>query len=389
MVMFSNLSRRQWTWLVLALLAAVVILAVGGLRQKAAAPVQVADFTVEMGVKQIAPRLDVTGKNLARELGLQLDVPKTEPVKALGVTQEELDHAVEHLLGHRETAFKYYIFVALVLLGLVYLVRLGRPDGSPAAERKTWYPRWPYVASLVVAVAMGGFALGKSPNPMESAVKVFKSLVGLYPSVAAKVVAFAFFAALAVVGNKVICGWACPFGALQELIYQLPVLRNLKKRKLPFAASNTVRGTLFAVMLLLLFGILGGRKGFVIYHFINPFNLFNLDIETVTVGATIVVALVVSFGFYRPFCQFICPFGFLSWLLEQLSIFRVKVDHDRCTNCGACVAACPLDAAKDRVAGRMLPADCFSCARCLNVCPVDAISYGLVGKKPSVQLEYH
>jgi len=387
--MFSNLSGRQWLWLALTLMAAVAIVAVGGFRQEAAAPVLPSEFTVEMNVKQIAPRLNVTGKNLARELGLRLDVPKTKPVKAIGITQEELDHAVEHLLGHRETMLKYYIFAALALFGLVYLVRLGRPDGSPAVECKTWYPRWPYVATLVLAVAIGGFALGKSPNPMESTVKVFKSMVGLYPSIAAKLWAFAFFAFLAVVGNKLICGWVCPFGALQELIYHLPILRKLKKRRLPFVVSNTIRGMLFIVMLLLLFDVVGGRKGFVIYHFMNPFNLFNLDIETVTVGATILATLVVSFGFYRPFCQFICPFGFLSWLLERVSIFRVRIDYDRCTKCGACVVVCPLDAAEGRVAGKAFPADCFSCARCLNVCPEDAIHYGLVGKKPAGQSEHH
>jgi len=385
--MFSNLSGRQRLWLVLTLLAVGVIVTVGGFRQEAPVAVETSEFTVEMGIKQIAPRLDVTGKGLARELGLRLDVSKTKPLKTLGITQEELDHAVEHILGHRETTLKYYVLAALALFGLVYLLRLGRPDGSPVAERRTWYPRWPYVAALILAVAICGFALGKSPNPMESAVKVFKSMVGLYPSPAAKVAAFAFFAVLAVVGNKLICGWACPFGALQELIYHLPILGKLKKRKVPFAISNSIRGVLFVVTLLLLFGVVGGRKGFVIYHFVNPFNLFNFDIETVTVGVTIVVALVVSFGFYRPFCQFVCPFGFLSWLLERVSVFRVKVDRDLCTNCGACVSACPLNAAKDRVAGKAFPADCFSCARCLNVCPVDAIHYGLVGRKPAGQPE--
>jgi len=385
--MFVSLSNRQKLWLVLTLLAAVGIVVVGGLRQKEAAPHLPSQFTVEMSIKRIAPQLDVTGKNLARELGLPLHAGKGKPLKSLGVTQAELDHAVEHLLSHRETTLKYYILAALVLFGLVHLVRLGRPDGSPLAERKGWYPRWPYVAALAVAVAVCGFALGKSPNPMEGAVKVFKSFVGLYPSVADKVWAFVFFAVLAVIGNKLICGWACPFGALQELIYHVPVLKKLKKRRVPFAVSNTIRGLLFVVMLLLLFGIVGRREGFVIYHYVNPFNLFNFDIETVSVGATIVVALVVSFGFYRPFCQFVCPFGFLSWLLERVSIFRVKIDRNRCINCGACVSACPLDAAKDRVAGKPLPADCFSCARCLNACPVDAIRYGLVGRKFADQSE--
>ena len=385
--MSTNRSGRQRLWLVVSLLAAVAIVAVGALRKKEADAPLPSQFSVEMSVKQIAPQLNVTGKSLARELGLPLHTGKGKPVKALGITQEELDHAIEHILGHRETALKYYILVALALLGLVYLVRLGRPDGSPVAERRSWYPRWPYIVALAVAVAICGFALGKSPNPMESAVKVFKSLVGLYPSAADKVLAFGFFAVLALVGNKLICGWACPFGALQELIYHLPILRTLKKCKAPFVVSNTIRSVLFVIMLLILFGIVGGREGFVIYHYMSPFNLFNLDIETVAVGATIVGALVLSFGFYRPFCQLICPFGLLSWLLERVSLFRVKIDRSRCTNCGACVSVCPLDAAKGRVAGKTFPADCFSCARCLNVCPTDAIHYGLVGKKPADQLE--
>ncbi|MCP3666030.1 MAG: 4Fe-4S dicluster domain-containing protein, partial [Gammaproteobacteria bacterium] len=78
---------------------------------------------------------------------------------------------------------------------------------------------------------------------------------------------------------------------------------------------------------------------------------------------------------YRPFCQFICPFGFISWIAEQFSIIRVRIDKDKCTQCGACIKACPLEAVKGRILDKRLPADCFSCARCLNVCSFDAIRY--------------
>jgi len=379
---FAGLSRRQRLWLALVSAIGLAIVAVGVVRQAATVQAQPVAATVDMSIRQIAPQFEITGKSLARELGLPLDAPKNEPLTALGVTEEQLEHVTHHLVGHRESTLKYYLFVALVLFGLVFLVRLGRPDDSPVAERGTWYPRWPYIAVLIVAVALCGFALGKSPNPMEAAVKVFKSFVGLYPSVGEKVVLFLFFAALAVIGNKLICGWACPFGALQELAFSLPILRKLKQRKIPFAVSNTMRCALFVVVLLLLFGVVGGQKGFVVYHFLNPFNLFNLDIETASVGITICVALALSLGTYRPFCQLICPFGLLSWFLERVSLFRVKIDRQRCVDCGACIRACPLHAAKGRVAGRRFPADCFSCGRCLNVCPEDAISYGIVGKAP-------
>jgi len=377
----ASLSGRQRLWLCLTAVVGLVVMVVGALRQEATVQAQPVALTVSMSIKQIAPHLDVTGRSLARELGLPLDTSKDEPLTALGVTQEQLEHVAHHLLGHRESTLKYYAFATLVLFGLVFLVRLGRPDGSPAADRKVWYPRWPYVVVLIVAVALCGFALGKSPNPMEGAVKLFKSFVGLYPSVTDKLVAFLFFAALAVVGNKLICGWACPFGALQELLFSLPMLKRLKRRKIPFAASNGVRGTLFVIVLLLLFGV-GGQKGLVIYHLVNPFNLFNLDIEAASIGITIVAMLGLSLGVYRPFCQFICPFGLLSWLLERVSVFRVKIDRERCTECGSCIRACPLEAAKGRVAGKLFPADCFSCAQCLRVCPEEALTYGLVGRKP-------
>ena len=141
-------------------------------------------------------------------------------------------------------------------------------------------------------------------------------MVGLYPSIISKSIALVFFVVLAIIGNKLICGWACPFGALQELIYSLPILRKVKQWKAPFWLTNTIRGGLFCVVLLFLFGIVGGRKGFVIYHYLNPFNLFNLDFDHWMILLTVVVFLTLAFFVYRPFCHLICPFGLVSWIAD-------------------------------------------------------------------------
>ena len=355
--------------------AAAGIVVIGWALEPRHEKVLASSLTTEMSIRDIAPKLGVTGKALARELDRPLNVSKRRPLRELGVKQDQLDHAAAHLLSHRPTQLKYYVYAALTLWGLVFLCRLGRPDGSPNSDRKVWYPRAPYVVTLLVAVVVCGFMLGKSPNPMEGTVKVLKAMVGLYPSVWDKLVVFLFFVGLAIVGNKLVCGWACPFGAMQELLYSLPILKRIKRRKVPFGISNLIRALLFVVMLLLLFGVVGGRKGFVIYHFLNPFNLFNLDFDALPILITTVAALVLALGVYRPFCQFVCPFGFVSWLAERLSLMRVRINPSLCDKCGICAQVCPLEAAKGKVEGKVFGADCYSCARCLNVCPQDAIAY--------------
>jgi len=382
---FSQISFKQRIWLFSTLAGIFAIIAFGILLSSPSESKEPIDFNINMSIQDIAPKLGVTGKGLARELELPLDVSKKNPVRILGVTYEELDHAVEHILSHRDSMLKYYVYAALFIWGLVFLVRLGRPDRPDIKNRHVWYPKTPYIIALLFSVIVAGFILGKSPNPMEGAVKIFKSMIGLYPDPMAKVIAFTFFIILAVIGNKIICGWVCPFGALQELIYSIPILGKIKKRKLPFIFTNTIRICLFITVLLFMFGIIGGRRGFIIYHYINPFNLFNFDFETVSILLIVAIVLLVSFFTYRPFCQFICPFGLISWIAERLSIFGVRIDKNKCIQCGACIKACPLEAAEDRVNSKKMPADCFSCARCLNVCPVDAIRYAFWVKKDTTK----
>lgn len=374
-LLVARFSRGQRIRLWATFCAMFMILTIGYLMDRQGNRKGDVDIHVGMTLKEIAPKLDVTPKALARELGLPLETPKKKPLKALGIQPEALEQSATHLLSHHGGMLKYFIFGALVLGGLMFLTDLGRPADDSLSRIREWYPRSIHIVFLTISVCLAGFALGKSPNPMEGVVKVFKSMAGLYPDPFIKVMAFLFFIALAVIGNKLICGWACPFGALQELIYSIPLLKKIKRKKLPFLFTNTIRVLLFVAMLLVLFGLAGGRKGMVLYHYINPFNLFDLKIEAFSILMTIVLSLAVSFIIYRPFCHFVCPFGLVSWIVERVSLFRVRIDKNACTGCGACIRACPTSAAGDRVANKSLPADCFSCARCLNVCPVDAIGY--------------
>jgi NAD-dependent dihydropyrimidine dehydrogenase PreA subunit len=377
---FKSLSFKQRVHLFTALVFMLILTATGYLLYPPSQKIRTIEYDVNMSIKDIAPRLGVTGKALARELKLPLDTPKNKSFEDLGINREQLKHVVDHLLSHIDTTVKYFVYASLFTAGFVFLTLLGKPQNASPDRKKIYYPGSIYIIFLLLSVIFAGFLLGKSPNPMEGIVKVFKSMVGLYPDPFDKVKAFCFFIILAVAGNKIICGWACPVGSLQEILFTLPVLKKIKRKKLPFAVTNTVRSILFLVMLLFLFGIAGGKRGTVIYHYINPFNLFNFEFETLSILITVVLVIILSFFTYRPFCQLICPFGFVSWIAERLSIYRIRIDRNKCTECGACIEACPLEAAKGRVKGNIAPADCFSCARCLRVCPVDAVEYKSVFK---------
>ena len=52
----------------------------------------------------------------------------------------------------------------------------------------------------------------------------------------------------------------------------------------------------------------------------------------------------------------------------------VTIDKEKCTGCGACVDACPVDALKMVDEKSVVdPETCIDCGTCVDECPVDAI----------------
>ena len=331
-------------------------------------------ISIEMTLQEAAHAMGITGQELAHDLVLPVDVDKQTPLKELGIKESTLAEVVKHAAHEKEKGLdwlKYPFWILICGLG-IFLLMKGRAS-------KTLY-----LFTLTLSLIVTGFALGKAPNPMESVSKLFKTSVGIYPDAMEKILAFVFFCVLAIVGNKIICGWGCPFGALQELLFETPLgraVQQLRGKKLPFIVTNLIRTALFLAFVLVIYGMTGGKKGLVIYHYINTFNLFDFDFTVFSVVISILAFIILSPFVYRSFCQFICPFGLISWVLEKVSLTRVTVNRTNCTECMACVKACPLEAMKGRMDDKTWPADCFSCARCLRSCNDNALDYKAVWDK--------
>ena len=109
---------------------------------------------------------------------------------------------------------------------------------------------------------------------------------------------------------------------------------------------------------------------------IDPSKVFKPQVLGLTGIVFVGLILFISLFIYRPWCHFFSPFGLLGRLAEKASIFKIRVDYNKCISCEACSKACPstvMDAILKR--DRIIP-DCFSCRTCVEVCPEGAVSFG-------------
>jgi len=325
-------------------------------------------------IKYIKKSLNIPRNFLVRELNLSLKVSNRLPLSKLGISQEKLNFTIKRAFYRYQVKdLKNSIFFMLSFFGLMVLIYISQRNQRRLRPVYKWEVRCFYIFSLIFSILICGFLLGKSPNPMECFVKGVKIAGGIATCSFNNVIVLILLAIATIIGNKIICGWACPFGALQELSYIIS--SRIKKYTLPFYVTNSIRALVFFVALFILFGFIGDSYGLMLYHKINPFNIFTPYFKPIFVLFSILFFLVLSLFFYRPFCQFICPFGLFSWLVEFISLFKIKVDCKKCIKCGSCYKSCPTGAIKDKVMNKKIAKECYSCGRCLNQCPVRAIRY--------------
>ena len=186
--------------------------------------------------------------------------------------------------------------------------------------------------------------------------------------------------------GRVICGFLCPFGLIQELLHKIPV-KKLKKNKITQKLTwiKYVILGIFVVVIPLFFGLrkqplpafckyicpAGTLEG-ALMLMIHPDNA---DLRSLTGGIfywklAVLIAMVISCVFiFRAFCRFICPLGAIYSLFSKIALLGVRVDMNRCNNCGACVKTCQMDI--KRVGDR----ECIQCGECIDVCPEKAITF--------------
>jgi polyferredoxin len=247
-------------------------------------------------------------------------------VADFGMSEELLNKKLNKSLAIRaEHGSKNWIKIlikgGLWIIFLLAVFKLIRKGKITARNRK-----WIYMA----AVGVFGIIMGSDPSPMgtvKDAIVLLGSKGVIFPP---RLIAFGIFILMVVLANKFICSWGCQIGTLQDLIFRLN--RDSKDRnglfgqiKIPFIISNSIRISFF--LLLIFVAVIWSMD---IIDVVDPFKTFKPQVIGMAGGIFIGLVLVLSLFVYRPWCHFFCPFGFVGWIAEKISVFKVKVDYDKC-----------------------------------------------------------
>ena len=76
----------------------------------------------------------------------------------------------------------------------------------------------------------------------------------------------------------------------------------------------------------------------------------------------------------RAFCKYICPITVFLKPASYFSLFRIRVEKEKCIGCGKCEKVCPMNVEGPHNSRRKKHAtECILCMKCVGECPQNAL----------------
>jgi len=168
--------------------------------------------------------------------------------------------------------------------------------------------------------------------------------------------------------GRIFCGWVCPQGALQDILY-----RKRFALKIPYRLERYLQWGRSVILGIIAFMALVYSVGW--FCSIGPFKaVFQLFGTTLLITLS-VIFLTLSLVMYRPFCRFFCPLGALfsavNWLAVRMG-FQSRKLIQNCSSCRKCLDTCPSNVLfLEEKQIQVRRAYCIECGDCMIKCPHD------------------
>ncbi|MDR2694326.1 MAG: 4Fe-4S binding protein [Chitinispirillales bacterium] len=221
------------------------------------------------------------------------------------------------------------------------------------------------------------------------------------------VAALVFLLASVMIFGRIYCSVICPMGVLQDIAN-----RCSRGRQRTFGKNHAVlRLSVLAVCLVpflfgftLITGILDpyGAYGRIAVHLFKPvymllnnalaylfnsfgnYTFYRVEVTMLSVFSfvtailTITVICVLAYAKGRLYCNTVCPVGTVLGCLNKYSLFKIRIDKDKCVSCGVCEKRCKASCI-DMKAKTIDYSRCVNCFNCINNCGKKAISFSAGG----------
>jgi len=182
--------------------------------------------------------------------------------------------------------------------------------------------------------------------------------------------------------GRLICGWICPFGLLQDFLHKIPTPKFKFFPPLGYLRWAALIGLVLLVPYLLgepaycrYICPAGALEGGI------PFGIFSSQVRAM-IGTMyfiklgiLVVFLAGSVLTFRFFCRTACPLGLIYGFFNRIAALGLSFNPDRCTNCGLCGEVCPVDLNPEK--GEYLTGACIRCLKCRDACPQGCFQFGI------------
>lgn len=186
--------------------------------------------------------------------------------------------------------------------------------------------------------------------------------------------------------GRFICGFLCPFGLIQDLLYKIKTKKFFINPKVAKYLSyiKYVVLAVFVVMMPLLLKDDYGMSNPYFCKLICPQGILEGGLPLIAKNESLrnmlgtlffsklsilILVVVLSIFTYRIFCRFICPLGAIYGLFNKISFYNFSIDSS-CIHCKKCEKVCKFGI---KTYENPNSPECIRCNDCVRHCPVNAI----------------
>jgi polyferredoxin len=212
--------------------------------------------------------------------------------------------------------------------------------------------------------------------------------------------------------GRIYCSLICPMGIFQDIVSSISKIANRKKKHYQYQhrkSKNILRWSIVGITFILFclgytivlgtvdpysaYGritvhlfkplyLLGNNLLAVIFNSFGNYTFYRIEIVMLSLYAFITAILtlllvgILAWTNGRLYCNTICPVGTVLGFISKFSLFKVRINADKCNHCGLCSKGCKSSCI-DSKSGKIDYSCCVDCFNCINICHRKCLTFGI------------